>query len=131
MTQCLTAANLLECRKVTDTRRPPRQQPAVSKGTTGNGPSFELSDNDSHPDVHWCKALLCYYSCWSHGTLRMPPRWRLERIDQLDQIRATSSTPGQAHASSQLMVHSSTLVGVILFTAGVPNSMMLHQLIHM
>jgi hypothetical protein len=41
----------------------------------------DTSDIDSLPDVHWCKAFLCYYSCWSHGRVRMPPRWRLERVD--------------------------------------------------
>ncbi|KAG2112880.1 hypothetical protein DEU56DRAFT_199147 [Suillus clintonianus] len=70
----LAAANLPEYKKVDDTRHPPSQQPAAQQDT-------ESSDTDSLPDVHWCKAFLCYYSCWSHGRLRMPPRWRLERVD--------------------------------------------------
>ncbi|KAG1877442.1 hypothetical protein F4604DRAFT_1924070 [Suillus subluteus] len=69
----LAAANFPEYRKVDDTRYPSRQ-PGVPQDT-------ESSDIDSLPDVHWCKAFLCYYSCWSHSRLRMPPRWRLERVD--------------------------------------------------
>ncbi|KAG2116789.1 hypothetical protein DEU56DRAFT_984917 [Suillus clintonianus] len=67
----LAAANLPEYRKVDDTRHPPQ---------AGVPQDIDSSDNDSLPDVHWCKAFLCYYSCWSHGRLRMPPRWRLERV---------------------------------------------------
>jgi len=74
--QRLTVVNLLEYRKVDDTRR---SSPAVSQGTAKDDPAHDSSDN---PDVHWCEAFFCYYSCWSHGALRMPPRWRLERIDQ-------------------------------------------------
>jgi hypothetical protein len=33
---------------------------------------YDTADVDSLPDVHWCKAFLCFYSCWSHGRLRMP-----------------------------------------------------------
>ncbi|KAG2343656.1 hypothetical protein BDR05DRAFT_962753, partial [Suillus weaverae] len=75
--QRLAAAKLPEYRKVNDTRHPSRQQ------TTGpqDDPSSDSSDVDSLPDVHWFKALLCYSSCWSHGGLRTPPRWRLERVD--------------------------------------------------
>ncbi|KAG2137087.1 WD40-repeat-containing domain protein [Suillus clintonianus] len=65
----LAAAKLPEYRKANDTRYPSGQR------------DIESSDNDSLPDVHWCKAFLCYYSCWSHGKLRKPPRWRLERVD--------------------------------------------------
>ncbi|OJA07861.1 hypothetical protein AZE42_07895 [Rhizopogon vesiculosus] len=83
----LAAVDLPEYRKVNDTRRSSTQQPAVLLGTAEDDPPFDLSDNDSLPDVHWCKAFLCYYSCWSHGTLRMPPRWRLERLDEPHQAR--------------------------------------------
>ncbi|OAX40775.1 WD40 repeat-like protein [Rhizopogon vinicolor AM-OR11-026] len=74
----LAAVDVPEYRKVNDTRRPP----TASQNTTENDP-FDSSDNDSLPDVHWCMAFLCYCSCWSRGTLRMPPRWRLERVDQV------------------------------------------------
>ncbi|OAX40774.1 YVTN repeat-like/Quino protein amine dehydrogenase [Rhizopogon vinicolor AM-OR11-026] len=87
----LAAVNLPKYRKVDDTRRQPRELPTVSQGME-NDPPFESSDNDSLPDVHWCMALFCYRSCWSRGTLRMPSRWRLERVDQPDQGRMTSNT---------------------------------------
>ncbi|OAX36122.1 hypothetical protein K503DRAFT_772833 [Rhizopogon vinicolor AM-OR11-026] len=32
---------------------------------------FNPSNNDSLPDVHWRKALLCYCSRWSHGCSAM------------------------------------------------------------
>jgi hypothetical protein len=73
--QRLLAANLPEYKKVDDTRRQATPgEPEVDSGDNDN-------DDDSLPDVHWCKAFLCYYSCWSRGRLRMPPRWRLERVD--------------------------------------------------
>jgi len=77
--QCLAVVSLPEYRKVNDTRR---SSPAVSQGTAENDPAHDPSDNDSLPDVHWCKAFFCYCLCWSHGALRMPPRWRLERVDE-------------------------------------------------
>ncbi|KIK38494.1 hypothetical protein CY34DRAFT_809291 [Suillus luteus UH-Slu-Lm8-n1] len=70
----LVAVKLPEYKKVDDTRHPSSQQAAAPQEN-------DTSDIDSLPDVHWCKAFLCYYSCWSHGRLRMPPRWRLERVD--------------------------------------------------
>ena len=79
VTQRLAVVNLPEYRKVNDTRR---SSPAVSQGTAENDPPHDSSDSDSLPDVHWCKAFFCYSSCWSHGALRMPPRWRLERVDE-------------------------------------------------
>lgn len=77
----LAVVKLPEYKKVNDTRHVPRVQPGVSQNTIVNDPLPESSDIDSLPDVHWLKAFLCYYSCWSHGRLRMPPRWRLERVD--------------------------------------------------
>ncbi|KAG2111094.1 hypothetical protein DEU56DRAFT_843959 [Suillus clintonianus] len=62
----LLAAKLPEYRKEHDTRHPPGQQAGVPQ-------DIDSSDVDSLPDVHWCKAFLCYCSCWSHGSLRMPP----------------------------------------------------------
>ena len=79
VSQRLAVVNLPEYKKVNDTRR---SQPAVSQGTAEDDAPHDSSDNDSLPDVHWCKAFFCYCSCWSHGALRMPPRWRLERVDQ-------------------------------------------------
>ncbi|KIK32010.1 hypothetical protein CY34DRAFT_19366 [Suillus luteus UH-Slu-Lm8-n1] len=70
----LAAARLPDYKKVDDTRQPPTQQATVPQEN-------DTSDVDSLPDVHWCNAFLCYCSCWSHGRPRMPPRWRLERID--------------------------------------------------
>ncbi|KAG2125326.1 hypothetical protein DEU56DRAFT_825723, partial [Suillus clintonianus] len=67
----LLAAKLPEYRKVNDTRHPPGQQ-------AGAPQDIDSSDVDSLPDVHWCKAFLCYCSCWSHGRPRMPPRWHLQ-----------------------------------------------------
>ncbi|KAG2135756.1 WD40-repeat-containing domain protein [Suillus bovinus] len=81
----LAAAKLPEYRKVDDTRHPLNQQPGVPQ-------DVESSDTDSLPDVHWLKAFLCYYSCLSHGRLRMPPRWRLERVDIPRQDGATGSS---------------------------------------
>jgi hypothetical protein len=100
--QRLAAANLPEYKKVNDTRRLPRvqQQPGVSQDTAENDPSYESSDNDSLPDVHWCNAFLCYRSCWSHGTLRIPPRWILERVNEYGQNGTTSSSRGGAHGSN-------------------------------
>lgn len=85
----LAAANFPDYRKVDDTRHP-SQQPGAPQDT-------ESSDIDSLPDVHWCKAFLCYYSCWSHGRLRMPPRWRLERVD----IPRQDQTTTRNHATAQ------------------------------
>ncbi|KAG2120393.1 hypothetical protein DEU56DRAFT_984449 [Suillus clintonianus] len=76
----LAAAKLPEYRKADDTRYPSGQR------------DIESSDNDSLPDVHWFKAFLCYYSCWSHGRLRKPPRWRLERVDIPRQDGAANSS---------------------------------------
>ncbi|KAG2738713.1 WD40 repeat-like protein [Suillus brevipes Sb2] len=70
----LVAFKLPEYKKVDDTRHPSSQQATVPQEN-------DTSDSDSLPDVHWCKAFLCFCSCWSHGRLRMPPRWRLERVD--------------------------------------------------
>ncbi|KAG1892275.1 hypothetical protein F4604DRAFT_18653 [Suillus subluteus] len=94
----LVVVKLPEYKKVNDTRHLPRGQPGVSQSTTANDPLPESSDIDSLPDVHWFKAFLCYYSCWSHGRLRMPPRWRLERVDLHRQDHTTSST--RAHGRS-------------------------------
>ncbi|KAG2120391.1 hypothetical protein DEU56DRAFT_114266 [Suillus clintonianus] len=80
--QRLAAAKLPEYRKADDTRYPSGQR------------DIESSDNDSLPDVHWFKAFLCYYSCWSHGRLRKPPRWRLERVDIPRQDGAANSSHG-------------------------------------
>ncbi|KAG1717517.1 uncharacterized protein EDB91DRAFT_1190763 [Suillus paluster] len=91
--QRLVAANLPEYIKVDDTRHPSSQQMqiAVSQDMKENSSSSESSDIDSLPDVHWCKAFFCYYSCWSHGRLRMPPRWRLKNVDSPHQDGMTSS----------------------------------------
>ncbi|KAG2739952.1 hypothetical protein P692DRAFT_20754285 [Suillus brevipes Sb2] len=61
----LAAATLPEYKKVNDTRHPSSQQGSVPQEN-------DTADIDSLPDVHWCKAFLCFYSCWSHGRLRMP-----------------------------------------------------------
>ncbi|KAG2739955.1 hypothetical protein P692DRAFT_20913600, partial [Suillus brevipes Sb2] len=63
----LVAVKLPEYKKVNDTRHPSSQQATVPQET-------DTADVDSLPDVHWCKAFLCFCSCWSHGRLRMPPR---------------------------------------------------------
>ncbi|KAG0698691.1 hypothetical protein DFH29DRAFT_940253 [Suillus ampliporus] len=94
----LAAANVPEYMKVDDTRHPSRQQLAVSQDMKETYSSSESSDIDSLPDVHWCKAFFCYYSCWSHGRLRMPPRWRLENVDHQD--GTLSSSCGGAHGRS-------------------------------
>ncbi|KAG1855349.1 hypothetical protein DFJ58DRAFT_727554 [Suillus subalutaceus] len=86
----LAAAKLPEYKKVDDTRYPSRQQATVPH-------EDDLSDIDSLPDVHWCNAFLCYYSCWSHGRLRVPPRWRLERVDIPRQDGAANSSHDGAH----------------------------------
>ena len=65
-----------------------------------NDPAYDLSDSDSLPDVHWCDAFLCYRSYWSHGRLRMPPGWILERDDEYGQDRTTSSVRGGAHGGN-------------------------------
>ncbi|KAG1865665.1 hypothetical protein C8R48DRAFT_772662 [Suillus tomentosus] len=96
----LAAAKLPEYKKANDTRRQSRQQPVLSSSTAANDPPSESSDLDSLPDVHWCKAFFCYYSCWSHGRLRMPPRWRLERVYPLQQAGTTSGSGGGAHGRS-------------------------------
>ncbi|KAG2343596.1 WD40 repeat-like protein [Suillus weaverae] len=92
----LAAANFPEYRKVDDTRHP-SQQPGAPQDT-------ESSDIDSLPDVHWCKAFLCYYSCWSHGRLRMPPRWRLERVDIPRQDGTTTRSHAPTQGGSQLNI---------------------------
>ncbi|KAG2132198.1 hypothetical protein BD769DRAFT_1666214 [Suillus cothurnatus] len=89
----LIAAKLPEYKKVDDTRHPSSQQATVPQEN-------DTSDNDSLPDVHWIKAFLCYYSCWSHGRLRMPPRWRLERVDIPHQDGAANSSCSGAHGHS-------------------------------
>ncbi|KAG2748712.1 hypothetical protein P692DRAFT_201523345 [Suillus brevipes Sb2] len=89
----LAAAKLPEYKKVDDTRHPPSQQGAVPQKN-------DTADIDSLPDVHWCKAFLCYYSCLSHGRLRMPPRWRLERVDIPRQDGAANSNSGGSHSRS-------------------------------
>jgi hypothetical protein len=89
----LLAAKLPEYKKVDDTRHPSNQQATVPQEN-------DISDNDSLPDVHWIKAFLCYYSCWSHGRLRMPPRWRLERVDIPRQDSAANSSCSGAHGHS-------------------------------
>ncbi|KAG2068973.1 WD40 repeat-like protein [Suillus decipiens] len=86
----LAAAKLPEYKKVNDTRHPSSQQATVPH-------EDDTAEIDSLPDVHWCKAFLCYYSCWSHGRLRMPPRWRLERVDIPRQDSAANSSHGDAH----------------------------------
>ncbi|KIK43125.1 hypothetical protein CY34DRAFT_804125 [Suillus luteus UH-Slu-Lm8-n1] len=88
----LAAAKLPDYKKVDDTRHPASQQSAVPQEN-------DSADIDSLPDVHWCKAFLCYSSCLSHGRLRMPPRWRLERIDIPRQDGATNSNSDGAHRS--------------------------------
>jgi hypothetical protein len=85
--QRLAAAKFPEYKKVDDTRHSSSQQGAVPQEN-------DTADIDSLPDVHWCKAFLCYYSCWSHGRLRMPPRWRLERVDIPRQDGTTSGGHG-------------------------------------
>lgn len=62
--QRVAVARLPEYKKVDNTRHPSGHQPGVPLDT-------ESSDIDSLPDVHWCRAFLCYYSCWSCGRLRM------------------------------------------------------------
>ncbi|KAG1762990.1 hypothetical protein EV702DRAFT_1205905, partial [Suillus placidus] len=89
----LAAVKLPEYKKVDDTRHPSSQQAAVPQEN-------DTSDIDSLPDVHWCKAFLCYYSCLSHGRLRMPPRWRLERVDIPHQDGTASGSCGGAHGRS-------------------------------
>jgi hypothetical protein len=91
--QRLLAAKLPEYKKVDDTRHPSSQQATVLQEN-------DTSDNDSLPDVHWIKAFLCYYSCWSRGRLRMPPRWRLERVDIPHQDGAANSSHDGAHGHS-------------------------------
>ncbi|OJA08318.1 hypothetical protein AZE42_10983 [Rhizopogon vesiculosus] len=95
--QRLAAVNSPEYRKVNDTRCSSKQQPTVLLGTAEDDPPFDPSDNDSLPDVHWCETFLCYCSCWSHGTLGMPPRWRLERLDEPHQACTMSSSASEAH----------------------------------
>ncbi|KAG2741914.1 hypothetical protein P692DRAFT_20749659 [Suillus brevipes Sb2] len=89
----LAAAKFPEYKKVDDTRHPASQQGAVPQEN-------DTADIDSLPDVHWCKAFLCYYSCLSHGRLRMPPRWRLEHVDIPRQDGATSNNRGGARSRS-------------------------------
>ncbi|KAG2752460.1 hypothetical protein P692DRAFT_201742775 [Suillus brevipes Sb2] len=96
----LAVVKLPEYKKVDDTRHPSRQQPPASSAMAANDPPSESSDLDSLPDVHWCMAFLCYNSCWSHGRLRMPPRWRLERVYPLQQAGTTSGSRGGSHGRS-------------------------------
>ncbi|KAG1830396.1 WD40-repeat-containing domain protein [Suillus variegatus] len=85
----LAAANLPQYKKVDDTRHSSKQQPGVLHDT-------ESGDIDSLPDVHWCKAFFCYYSCWSRGRLRIPPRWHLENADPPQQDGTTRTGRGVA-----------------------------------
>ncbi|KIK43121.1 hypothetical protein CY34DRAFT_804123 [Suillus luteus UH-Slu-Lm8-n1] len=89
----LAAAKLPEYKKVDDTRHRSSPQGAMPQE---NNPA----DVDSLPDVHWFKAFLCYYSCLSHGRLRMPPRWRLERVDIPRQDGAASGGSDGAQSRS-------------------------------
>ncbi|KAG1766359.1 hypothetical protein EV702DRAFT_1204148 [Suillus placidus] len=89
----LVAVKLPEYKKVDDTRHPSSQQATIPQEN-------DTSDIDSLPDVHWCKAFLCYYSCWSHGRLRMPPRWRLERVDIPRQDDTANGSRSGAHGRS-------------------------------
>lgn len=86
--------------KVDDTRYPLRQQLAASQDIAQGHTLSESSDADSLPDVHWCKALFCYFSCWSHGRLRMPPRWRLENVDPSHPDSTTGTGHGEARCHS-------------------------------
>ncbi|KAG2747880.1 hypothetical protein P692DRAFT_20736085 [Suillus brevipes Sb2] len=88
----LAAVKLPEYTKVDDTRHPASQQGAVLQEN-------DTADVDSLPDVHWCKAFLCFCSCLSHGRLRMPPRWRLERVDIPPQDGTAHSSTDVAHSS--------------------------------
>ncbi|KAG1896457.1 quinon protein alcohol dehydrogenase-like superfamily [Suillus fuscotomentosus] len=96
----LAAAKLPEYRKVDDTRHPPSQQPRVTQ-------DIESSDIDSLPDVHWFKVFLCYYSCFSHGRLRMPPQWHLERVD----IPHQDGVAGSGHSGIRFAVTTSSSEG--------------------
>jgi hypothetical protein len=96
----LAVAKVPEYIKVDDTRRPLRQQFAVPQDMAQGHSSSESSDTDSLPDVHWCKAFFCYFSCWSHGRLRMPPRWRLENVDTPHQDGTTRTGSGGTHCHS-------------------------------
>ncbi|KAG2744608.1 hypothetical protein P692DRAFT_20893423, partial [Suillus brevipes Sb2] len=89
----LVAFKLPEYKKVDDTRHPSTQQPTVPQEN-------DTSDSDSLPDVHWCNAFLCYCSCWSHGRPRMPPRWRLERVDTPRQDGTTNGGRNGVHGRS-------------------------------
>ncbi|KIK43524.1 hypothetical protein CY34DRAFT_803777 [Suillus luteus UH-Slu-Lm8-n1] len=89
----LAVVNLPDYKKVDDTRHPSSQQATVPQEN-------DTADVDSLPDVHWCKAFLCYCSCWSHGRLRMPPRWRLEHIDIPRQDGAANSNSGGSQSHS-------------------------------
>jgi hypothetical protein len=91
--QRLAAARFPEYKKVDDTRHPSSQQGAMPQEN-------DTADIDSLPDVHWFGAFLCYCSCLSHGRLRMPPRWRLERIDIPRQDGAANSNSGGVHSRS-------------------------------
>jgi hypothetical protein len=99
-------SHLPEYKKVHDTRRLHKraQQPGVSQDTAENDLSSDSSDNDSLPNVHWCKAFLCYCSRWPHGKPRMPPRWILERVDEYGEDGATSSGRDVTRGSNQLHV---------------------------
>jgi hypothetical protein len=88
----LAVVKLPEYKKVDDTRLPSSQQATMPQ-------EHDTADIDSLPDVHWCKAFLCYCSCWSHGRLRMPPRWRLEPVDIPRQDGAANNSAG-AHSRS-------------------------------
>ncbi|KAG1859353.1 hypothetical protein DFJ58DRAFT_780808 [Suillus subalutaceus] len=83
------AAKLPEYEKVDDTRYLSSQQATQED---------DAADFDSLSDVHWVKAFLCYYSCWSHGRLRMPPRWRLQRVGIPHQDGAANSSRGGVHS---------------------------------
>lgn len=93
----LAVVKVPEYIKVDDTRYPLRQQLAASHDMTQDHTLSESSDVDSLPDVHWCKALFCYFSCWSRGRLRMPPRWRLVNVDPRHPDGTTTTGYGEAH----------------------------------
>ncbi|KAG2338714.1 hypothetical protein BDR05DRAFT_1004027 [Suillus weaverae] len=89
----LVAAKLPEYKNVDDTRHPSSQQATAPQEN-------DTSDIDSLLDVHWCKAFPCYYSCWSHGRLRIPPRWHLERVDVPRQDGTTNGSHSGARSRS-------------------------------
>ncbi|KAG2356956.1 hypothetical protein BDR07DRAFT_1380461 [Suillus spraguei] len=109
--QRLAVVKVPEYIKVDDTRYPLRQKLAVSQDMAQGHSSPELSETDSLPDVHWCKAFFCYYSCWSHGRLRIPPRWRLE--SRLKGLGATEVDFGGIRQLARLAIHIFTPLSFI------------------